>query len=108
MYIYKCVIERFGKKWRARVPALPGVISIGATRNAVIAAAKEAIENYLETLSDDDKAIPVETVSNVQECFIAADPLLKPQGTNINGMWSVSRSRGRSVTRSAAGTRSVC
>lgn len=41
-----------------RVPALPGCITFGETRNIAIAHAREAIEGYIETLADLGKPIP--------------------------------------------------
>jgi predicted RNase H-like HicB family nuclease len=42
------------------VPALPGCITEGATRDEAIANAQQAITGYLEALKDLGKPIPVE------------------------------------------------
>jgi len=42
----------------AQVPSLPGCISQGATRSEALANIREAIELYLESLSDHDEPIP--------------------------------------------------
>src|SRR2546421_7883690 len=55
-------------------------------------------EKHLEELSDADQPIPKETLSAQREFVIAVDPLLKPAGVLSGESWSVSRSRGRSVS----------
>ena len=42
----------------AQVPSLPGCISQGATRSEALANIREAIELYLESLSEHDEPIP--------------------------------------------------
>ena len=42
------------------VPALPGCVTQGGTKEEAIAMAKEAIELYIESLKADDEAIPKE------------------------------------------------
>jgi predicted RNase H-like HicB family nuclease len=42
----------------AQVPALPGCISQGRTRQVALANIREAIEVYLESLQDHSDAIP--------------------------------------------------
>lgn len=42
----------------AEVPALPGCVSQGATREEAIANVREAIEGYLESLDEHDEPIP--------------------------------------------------
>ena len=44
----------------ATVPALPGCVSQGATRNEVLQNIEEAIELYLEDIKASGEAIPVE------------------------------------------------
>ena len=46
--------------WVAECPSLPGCISQGETKKAVIANIKEAIEEYIAALEDD--GLPVPTV----------------------------------------------
>ena len=43
------------------VPALPGCITQGRTREEAIARAKEAIAAYIESLQADGEAVPEET-----------------------------------------------
>jgi len=42
----------------AQVPSLPGCVSQGQTRKEALAAVREAIELYLESLDAHDDAIP--------------------------------------------------
>lgn len=42
----------------AQVPALPGCVSQGASRDHALANIREAIEGYLESLRDHDEPIP--------------------------------------------------
>lgn len=44
--------------WVAEVPSLPGCISQGATRDEALANIKEAIELYIEVLTEDGQPIP--------------------------------------------------
>ncbi len=46
--------------WIAECPSLPGCISQGETKPKVIANIKEAIELYIDTLSEDKLPIPEE------------------------------------------------
>jgi predicted RNase H-like HicB family nuclease len=45
----------------ATVPALPGCVSQGRTRQAALRNVKEAIEVYIESLVEDGLAVPVQT-----------------------------------------------
>ena len=46
--------------WVAECPSLPGCISQGATREEAIRNIKEAIEGYVDALSEDGLPIPEE------------------------------------------------
>jgi predicted RNase H-like HicB family nuclease len=46
--------------WVAECPSLPGCISQGETKKAVIANIKEAIEEYIAALEDDGLPVPKE------------------------------------------------
>jgi predicted RNase H-like HicB family nuclease len=45
-------------RWTAEVPALPGCVTWGNTREQAVERIKEAIELYIEALSSDGKPIP--------------------------------------------------
>ena len=47
--------------WVAECPSLPGCISQGETKKAVIANIKEAIEEYIAALEDDGLPVPRNT-----------------------------------------------
>ena len=44
--------------WVAECPSLPGCISQGATREDAVTNIKQAIELYVEALTDDDLPVP--------------------------------------------------
>ncbi len=44
---FQVILTREGEKWTAEVPALPGCITWGRSRDEVLALAKEAIEGWL-------------------------------------------------------------
>ena len=46
--------------WVAECPSLPGCISQGETKKAVIANIKDAIEEYIAALEDDGLPVPKE------------------------------------------------
>ena len=50
-----------GKGYAVTVPALPGCITQGRTREEAIERAKEAIALYIESLEADGEPIPEET-----------------------------------------------
>ncbi len=52
-----------GKGYTVTVPALPGCITQGRTREEAIERAKEAIALYIESLEADGEPIPEETYS---------------------------------------------
>ncbi len=51
--------------WVSECPSLPGCISQGRTREEAIANIKEAIEGYIQALSDDNLPVPEETFEAV-------------------------------------------
>jgi predicted RNase H-like HicB family nuclease len=44
---YDVILTREGRKWTAEVPALPGCITWGATREEVLVLVEEAAEGWL-------------------------------------------------------------
>jgi predicted RNase H-like HicB family nuclease len=48
--------------WVAECPSLPGCISQGATREVALTNIKEAIDLYVETLTDDRLPVPADTL----------------------------------------------
>ena len=47
-------------QWVAECPSLPGCVSQGATRQAAIENAKEAIDSWVETMKAHNQPIPEE------------------------------------------------
>lgn len=45
-------------RWTAEVPALPGCVTWGNTKEEALERIKEAIELYLEVIAEDGKPIP--------------------------------------------------
>jgi predicted RNase H-like HicB family nuclease len=54
----------------AHVPALPGCISQGSSRNEALANVREAIEGYLESLRDHDEPIPPTILEEIVEVVV--------------------------------------
>ena len=50
-----------GRGYTVLVPALPGCVTQGSTREEAIERAKEAISAYIESLEADGEAVPRET-----------------------------------------------
>lgn len=50
-----------GQGFTVLVPALPGCVTQGKTRDEAISRAKEAIAAYIESLQKDGEPVPVET-----------------------------------------------
>jgi predicted RNase H-like HicB family nuclease len=50
-----------GHGFTVLVPALPGCVTQGKTREEAISRAKEAIAAYIESLQKDGEPVPVET-----------------------------------------------
>ena len=55
---YTVIYERGATNWGAMVPDLPGCVSIGDTLEDVQINIKEAIELYIEVLTERGDAIP--------------------------------------------------
>jgi predicted RNase H-like HicB family nuclease len=47
-------------RWTAEVPALPGCVTWGNTKDEALERIREAIELYLEVVSEEGKPIPVD------------------------------------------------
>ena len=64
MIRYSIVLEpdMDGEGFTVRVPALPGCITEGATREEAISNAKEAIEGFIEGLVKAGDPVPQETI----------------------------------------------
>jgi len=58
MSSYKVVLEYNEGYYTVTVPALPGCITQGQTKEEALEHAKEAIQGYLESLGKDGLAIP--------------------------------------------------
>jgi len=58
MVRYKVVLEYSEGYYTATVPALPGCVTQGRTKEEVLERAKEAIQGYLESLKKEGLAIP--------------------------------------------------
>jgi len=66
---FKVVLELNEKGgYTVHVPLLPGCISEGDTREEALANIKEAIELYIESLTDDGEPIPSE--DSVEEAVV--------------------------------------
>ena len=58
MVSYKVVLEYSEGYYTVTVPALPGCVTQGRTKEEALEHAKEAIQGYLESLQKDGVAIP--------------------------------------------------
>lgn len=58
--------------YTVRVPALPPVVTYGATREEAVANAREAIEAVLEVYLEEGIAIPEDVETHVETLTIAA------------------------------------
>ena len=47
-------------RWTAEVPALPGCVTWGNTKDEALERIKEAIELYLEVAAEEGKPIPID------------------------------------------------
>lgn len=56
-YNIRLIPEEDGR-WTAEVPALPGCVTWGNTREEALERIKEAIELFLEVLTEEGKPIP--------------------------------------------------
>ena len=55
---YDVILTREGAKWTAEVPALPGCITWGSSRNEVLSLVEEAVEGWIASRKGLGKAIP--------------------------------------------------
>ncbi len=55
---YQIVLTREGKKWTAEVPALPGCVTWGSSKEEVLLLAEEAIGGWLESRRRLRKRVP--------------------------------------------------
>jgi predicted RNase H-like HicB family nuclease len=55
---YTVIYEKGATSWGAYVPDLPGVISVGETREEVERLIREAVEFHLEGMKDEGIEIP--------------------------------------------------
>jgi len=55
---YTVIFEKGSTSWGAYVPDLPGVISVGATREEVERLVQKAVELHLEGLAEEGLPIP--------------------------------------------------
>ena len=58
-YNVRLIPEEDGR-WTAEVPALPGCATWGNTKDEALERIREAIELYLEVMSEEGKPIPVD------------------------------------------------
>ncbi len=56
----------------ATVPALPGCVSQGRTRQAALRNVKEAIEAYIESLVEDGLPVPVQAGAELVDVQVSA------------------------------------
>ncbi|MCL6449055.1 MAG: type II toxin-antitoxin system HicB family antitoxin [Armatimonadetes bacterium] len=63
-----CLIPEEDGRWTAEVPALPGCVTWGNTKEEAIERIKEAISLYLEVMIEEGKPIPDDqsTFANVE------------------------------------------
>ena len=59
---YEVVLTREGRKWTAEVPALPGCITWGGSRDEALTMAQEAIEGWLRSRRAIGKGIPAHDI----------------------------------------------
>lgn len=57
---YQIVLTKEREKWTAEVPALPGCVTWGSSREQVLSMAEEAIEGWLASRGALGKAVPRE------------------------------------------------
>lgn len=53
-----CLIPEEDGRWTAEVPALPGCVTWGNTKEEALERIKEAIELYLEVMLEEEKPVP--------------------------------------------------
>lgn len=57
---YQIVLTREGRKWTAEVPALPGCVTWGSSKDEALLMAQEAIEGWLASRKRLGKPVPRE------------------------------------------------
>ena len=55
---YQIVLTKEGKKWTAEVPALPGCVTWGSSKEEALSMAHEAIEGWLASRKRLGKPVP--------------------------------------------------
>lgn len=55
---YMVVIERGETSWGAHVPALPGCVAVGETRDEVVRLIREAVALHIEELEREGLPVP--------------------------------------------------
>ncbi len=55
---YQIILTKEGKKWTAEVPALPGCVTWGTSKEEALLMAHEAIEGWLASRKRLGKAVP--------------------------------------------------
>ncbi len=63
---YLVIIEQGPTSYGAYVPDLPGCVTVGNTREEVVAGIREAIELHLEGLIEDGDPIPLPTSAAIE------------------------------------------
>ncbi len=64
---YTAFLEAGDDGWlTVRCPALPGCVSQGRTRDDALKNIREAIELYVESVREDDEAVPREDIEVVE------------------------------------------
>ncbi len=63
-YIFRIELEDDGG-WVAVIPALPGCVSEGDTREEAIAAVYEAATAYVEVLLEDGRTVPTDDIGTI-------------------------------------------
>ena len=56
---YTVIYEKGESSWGAYVPDLPGVLAVGATREAVEVEIREAVSFHIEGLQEEGLAVPL-------------------------------------------------
>ena len=76
---YLVFIERGPESWGAYVPDLPGCVTVGESREEVVAGIREAIALHLEGMLEDGDPIPL-PVSDALKVEVAVDARPVPVG----------------------------
>lgn len=72
-FSYRVVLDwdREGKAWNVTVPALPGCLTYGETREEALTMAREAIECHIEGLRADGQPVPEDTEVTVEHVEVS-------------------------------------